>query len=310
MIKENQRETLYSVHPPGSKGKARPFLVFMVSLVILIVIRFLNFSFIWQMNKLEIEKNPMVETKNYFFLGLSSYERARQRLLKYSDTRSRPLAVVSYYSLLNPMVFWVSNSGSNTFVELGRLAVLVEPGLTSLTLLPQDVIEVKRGDILQRTFFGSALLSSLMDTSGGNHSKTSTTRQKSVKPLSYVYNELGPSHFLKIPYMVYFYLPVLLIFWLSLIYGKGIYVGFLYYFWIFLFFDIRSIFVEIPFFWLFDLLGIEISSGVSMMMGIGIIMIFLTLAVLGLAHWRNVKKTFWSLTSIFVLILLPLFLRF
>lgn len=310
MIGVGRRERLYSGPPSGSRRKTKPFLAFMISLVILIIIRFLNFSFIWQMNKLELEKNPMVETKNYFFIGLSSSEKARQRLLKYSDTRARPLAVVSYYSLLNPMVFWVSNSGSNTFLELGRLAVLVEPGLTSLTILPQDVIEVKRGNILQKTFFGSALLSSLMDTSGGNRLKTSTSRQKSVKPISYVNNELGPSHFLKIPYMVYFYLPVLLIIWLSFIYGKGIYVGFLYYFWIFLFFDIKSILVEIPFFWLFDLLGIEISSGMSMMVGIGIIMIFLTLAVLGLAHWRNVKKTFWSLTSIFVLILLPLFLRF
>jgi hypothetical protein len=282
----------------------------MVSLLILIVIRFLNFSFIWQMTKLEIQNNPMVDTKNYFFLGLSTQEKARQRLLKYSDTHAKSLAVVSYYTFFDPAVYLVSNSGPGVFVELGRLAVLVEPGITSLRLLPQDVIEMKRGIVLRKTFFGTALLSFLMDTSGSNHLMTSTARRKQTKPISYVYNELGLSRFLKIPYIVYFYLPVLLIIWISLILGKGFYLGFLYYFWIFLLFDIRSILVETPFFWLFDLLGIKISNGVSMMLGIGITMIFLTLAVLGLAHWRNVKKTFWSLTTIFVLILLPIFLRF
>jgi hypothetical protein len=310
MIKENQRTTLYQPSVSETSDRKRTFPVLMVSLLILIVIRFLNFSFTWQMTKLELQKNPMVENQNYFFIGLSSVEKARQRLLKYSDTGTRSLAVVSYFSLLHPLVYLVSNSASDTFVELGRLAVLVKPGITCLKIFPQDVVEMKRENTVQKTFFGSALMSFLLDTTGNDRSMVSTTRQKSTQHMSYVYNRLVSSHFLKIPYLVYFYLPILLILWFSLIYGKGLYLGFLYYFWIFLFFDIRSILVEIPFFWFFNLLGIEISSGASMITGIGITMIFSTLAVLGLAHWRHVKKTFWSRTAVVVLVLLPMFLRF
>lgn len=307
---ENQAGTLYSPSPIRSSKKKKSFLVLMVSLLILIVIRFLNFSFIWQMTKLELKSNPLVEPKNYFFIGLSSYEQARQRLLEYSDTRTRSLAVVSYYTFLNPAVFLISNSGPNTFVELGRLAVLVESGLTWVKLLPQDVIEIQRGDTLQIKFFGKAILSFLLDSSGTAHSLDSKTQVMSGKSISYVDNLLESTRFLKIRFMVYFYLPLFLILWLAILYGKGFYLGFLYYFGLFLFFDFKKTLFVIPFFWLFEVLGIEISGWFSLLMGIGITLIFLILTAVGVLHWKNFKKSFWSLLWLLVFILLPVCLRF
>lgn len=307
---ENQAGTLYSQSPIRSSKKKKSFLVLMVSLLILIVIRFLNFSFIWQMTKLELKSNPLVESKNYFFMGLSSYEQARQRLLKYSDTRARSLAVVSYYTFLNPTVFLISNSGPNTFVELGRLAVLVESGLTWVKLLPQDMIKIQRGDTLQVKFFGTALLSFLLDSSGTEHSLDSKVQVMSGKSISYVDNLLESTRFLKTPFMVYFYLPLFLILWLSILYGKGFYLGFLYYFGLFLFFDFKKTLFVIPFFWLFELLGIEISGWFSILMGIGITLIFLILTAVGVIHWKNFKKSFWSKLWLLVFIFLPVCLRF
>lgn len=307
---ENQAGTLYSPSPIRSSKKKKSFLVLMVSLLILIVIRFLNFSFIWQMTKLELKSNPLVEPKNYFFMGLSSYEQARQRLLKYSDTRTRSLAVVSYYTFLNPAVFLISNSGPNTFVELGRLAVLVESGLTWVKLLPQDVIEIQRGDTLQIKFFGTAILSFFLDSSGTAHSLDSKAQVMSGKSISYVDNLLESTRFLKIRFMVYFYLPLFLILWLAILYGKGFYLGFLYYFGLFLFFDFKKTLFVIPFFWLFEVLGIEISGWFSLLMGIGITLIFLILTAVGVLHWKNFKKSFWSLLWLLVFILLPVCLRF
>ncbi|MCK4835100.1 MAG: hypothetical protein KAT17_00595 [Candidatus Aminicenantes bacterium] len=303
--------TLYDELKARKKNRIKkPFVLFMAVLGIMIIVRFLNLSLLWQMTKMELNNRSLAVTQNYFFLGLSTYAQAKNRLLNYSDTRTKKIAVVSYYTLLQPAVFLISNDGNPTFIDLGRVAVYIESGLTKITLHSDDIIERQWRNTIQTKFMGYSLFSFLYEWLISSKFMDSKGKFKLGKQISYVVKPIEKTKYLKITYILYFYLPLLLIFWFSSIYGRGFYCAFFYYLGIFLLFNFKRVLITVPFFWLFNLIKIEISDFISLLFAMALLVIFLILAGIGVKNWKGLKRDSWGKPLIFMFILLPVFLRF
>lgn len=296
--------------PIKGRGIKDFFLLSLLILLILLAIRFANLYLIWHLTRLELQNNPMVEIKNYIFLGLSTRNTAQSRLTEFARRQTSGVAVVAYYTLLTPSNFLISNPGSPLFVDIGRISVLVKPGITWIQISPEEIIELEWKQSRQSVFFGFSIFSSLFDGYKFFSPGTEEKKENAASRISYVENQLEISKYLKISTMIYFFLPILLIFWLSSIFGKGFNTAFLFYFGLFLLFDFKGVFVTIPFSWLFRLVNGELSNGFSVVIAFCILILFLILSLVGIANLRQLEGKKWEKSLVFVFIVMPLFIRF
>lgn len=310
-VRNRKVDSLYGqADLPKGRGIKNFILVSILILLILLAIRFVNLSLVWHLTRLELRNNPMTEIKNYVFLGLSTREAARDRLIQFSGTHGSEVAVVSYYTFLNPLNFLISNPGSPLFIDIGRMAVLVNPGITWIQIFPEDVIEMEWNRLHQSAFFGSSIISLLFDGFKSLSRKSGPVKSNFEPGISYVENLLETTKYLKISAMIYFVLPALLIFSLSSVYGKGFFTSFFYYVGLFFLFDFKRVFVTVPFFWLFRLINGDISSGISVVIAFCFLVVFLILGLIGISNLKNTAEHRWAGRLIFIFVALPLFIRF
>jgi hypothetical protein len=296
--------------PKKSWGITNFFLFSLLVILILLAIRFANVSLIWQLNRLELRHNPMVDIQNFTFLGLSTRETATTRLKKISDTHSGGVAIVSYYTFSDPAGFLINNPGPPLFIDIGRMAVFIKPGVTWIQISLEDMIEMEWNQSRQMAFMGFSIFSFLVDGSPGLSGGSGRRRRNFGSRISYVENPVEKTKYLKISGMIYFFLPMLFIFWLSSGYGKGFYTAFLYYVVFFFLFDFRKAFVTVPFYWVFDIASWEISDALALGIALFILIIFLIFALVGISNSRSMEDKSWGKRLVFIFILLPLFIRF
>lgn len=316
------RGAMYDASKYAMKSSLLKFLLItFVLLALLAAVRMLNLTLLWNTTKLELINNPLTQVDNFKFLGLSGYGHAQEKLTN-SLTLHKKLTIVSYFDLLHQSVFLIHCNETNSFVNLGVASIYLQPGTTTVSFYPMEIIETKRdGEASRAIYFGDSLFPSLYDkaanyisgTGGGENPSDSGKQMK--RRISFILNEMEGSSYLKISYYVYFYLPLLVILTLAGRYGRTFYISFIYYLELFLLFDFKRILFTIPFSWLINLLGVKISQTAAAIAAAVVLIPFVIGIFAGILHNRKEYPTQqvltpWSKSFIIFFILLPLFLRF
>lgn len=294
-----------SIYDEKQFKKAGPrvnlFYLFGILILLLVVFRFINLTMWWFMTHLElIDKRPDKQVK-YTSLHLSGHERAKEKCLELSQSYpAASVAVVSYFNLLHPGVFLVHNKAKHSTVDLGRMVIPLGPGLFTFRMHLTDIIEKQRDKTVQRTRFASSILLSFFikkDPAAG-------------KDISFILKSIEKTGYLDIPYLIYFYLPLVLILIFSSFYSRAVFTSFFYYPGLFLLFDFKAVLFSVPFSWLTRLFNIKDITPVEGIGAVVVTVLFTLLGIYGLLNWKNRRDILKEKLMVFFFILLPLFLRF
>ena len=307
-------KTLYDESQPRVKVSVlRIIITIMMVLLLLFAVRFLDHMLWWNVSKLELKSSKTAGIEDFTFLGLSTYKKAQKKLAVISQTTIKDKSIVSYFDIIHPNVFIVNNRSSRRFVNLGLMNFYAEPGKTALLFHPSEIIEIRREKVPVKAFyFGISLFPQLFKTLAKQISD-----EKSERKISFILNPIENSKYLKIPYMVYFFLPLLVIIMLGAGYRK-FFISFFYYVGLFLLFDFKKIFFIAPFSWLTNLVGIDLSHTAAAIISAIILTLFLAGGVWGILSKRKKESldytgcylTVWGKGGIVFFLLLPLALRF
>ena len=191
------------------------------------------------------------------------------------------------------------------FIDLGPIVMSVPAGFSQVSFLPGSIIFVNHENKTALKYFGAFPCGWLWH--GFLSKKLIGSGPASEKPLavSFVVKELEKSRYLKIPYLIYFYLPLFMIVFLAIRYDAVLLMAFFYYVEMFFLFDFRKMFVTIPFDWIFKLTNWEISAGLVEVLAVVMASIFLIGAVFGLWHWKKDSISGLEKKIILIFILLP-----
>jgi hypothetical protein len=284
---------------------------FLLLVAFLLAIHFCNLFLQWTVIRLELARGPIFKYPEYSFLGFSLFNRKEIAAIGYFRNSSRPVRVFGFFDFCHPAIFAVWNKNEMTFIDLGPIVMAVPAGFSRVAFFPAAVFFMEHENKIAIKYFGASLGGSLWH--GFLANKFSASRPASLKPaaVSFVVKELEKSRYLKIPYLLYFYLPLLMIVFLVIHYGLILLVALFYYVEIFFLFDYRKMFVTIPFDWLFKLFNWEISAGQVELAAAVMVIIFVFCAACGLWHWnKNSMSGDWEKRIILLFILLPFFLFF
>lgn len=314
LSEEKPGKTLYDksqYKPKISIVKILFVIIFVLGL--LFAVRFLNQMLWWNVTKWEIKSSQTGRIESFNFLGLANIEKAQKKLSYFSQTSIQEKTIVSYFDLVHPAVFIINNKGAKSFVNIGMMNVYPEPGITTLSFYPSEIIETKRENSPAKAlYFGHCLFPKLFETLAAHISGDGAG-----KGISFIFNPVEDSKYLKIPYMLYFFLPLLIIILLGAHYPKFI-ISFFYYAGLFLLFDFKRVFFSVPFSWLTNLLGLEVSHLVSAIISALMLTVFIAAGFAGIFYkrrrdpmdYRGYYLTYWGRGLVIFFILLPLVLRF
>jgi len=295
--------TVYQPGIPAVKGHR--WRSFFLVIGALLVVRTVNVGFLWYLQSREIKSQSFFVSDTYQFLGPSTGAAAREKLALHPPSPRHPTAVVSYFNLVHSAIFLIDHRGERTFLELGRLAVYIQPGLSWVYIHPEDIVEVHRQAAVQTKYFGQAPLAMVFEGLARLFANGDTPGTG----ISYVEKPLEDSRFLRWSYFCYFFLPLIFIVWFSSMVGPGFHVSFFFYVGLFFLFDFKRVLVTVPFFWLFDFFGGAPSPAVVLVFSMSLLLIFFTLFVRGLLRWKSMEPDTWARPMVLFFILLPLFLR-
>lgn len=317
MTKMNDKkpaETLYDEESYKPKSSFLKIILIGLSVaVLLITLRFLNHMLYWNMAKLELKNSKTARIEDFSFLGFSSYKKAQKKLLDFSTIKINEKVIVSYYDLVHPAVFIINNRGTKKFVNIGIMNVYPESGITTLFFHPTEIIESRRENApAKASYYGTSLFPQLYKALAKQKSGAEKGRG-----ISFILNPLEDAKYLKIPYMIYFYLPLLVILIMGANFRRFL-ISFFYYLGMFLLFDFKKVFFTGPFSWLTNLIGINISHTVTAIISALILTIFLIIGFLGIFYNRKREAgeaagyylTTWGKGLIVLFLLLPFVLRF
>ncbi|MCP5047717.1 MAG: hypothetical protein GY940_11135, partial [bacterium] len=274
--------------------------------LLLILLRFLNLSLWWFTGKLELTHNPSIKEVNYTFLNFSNHTAAQKKLQSLTENPgAQPIIAVVYFNFLHPAVFLVQNNNSRLSpIDLGRLIVPVEPGLSTLTISLSDTVEKKsgtgNGQVTNSGYFSSSLLTKLTGRDG----------QSAKKEISFIMKSPETSSYLKIPFFIYFFLPLAAILVLSSFYSRAALTAFFYFPLLFFLFDFRELFFRVPFHWIVYGLKSDFFNSLEVVVAVVVLLILLSLGFVGLLNWNKKRDRFWETFIVLFFILLPFFLRF
>lgn len=314
MDEKEPAETLYdeSQYKP-QVSIVRIILVILFVLVLLFAARFLNHMLWWNITKWELKNSKTARIEDFIFNGFSKYEKAHKKLLDFSKTHIKDKAVVSYFDLVHPTVFIINNRGTKSFVNIGLMNIYPGPGITILFFHPTEIIETRRENAaVKASYYGTSLFPVFFNTLAKKISKGEEGRG-----ISFILNPIEDAKYLKIPYMIYFFLPLLVIFVLGANFRR-FYISFFYYLGLFLLFDFKKVFFIAPFSWLTNLLGLDVSHTAAAIISALILTVFLVGGFWGIFYKSKREPreaagfylTLWGRGLIIFFLLLPLVLRF
>jgi hypothetical protein len=319
---QERKPTMYDASQYKEKAPlGKILLVIGFVVVLLLVIRFLNLILWWNVTRLELTHDPLTEARvgDYSFLGFSGSEAAREKLANLVTLHKvREITVISYFDFLHPAVFLIQSRSSKPYVNLGRMSVYPDKGFTALFFHPTEILETRRQEAGRyAVYFGNSLFPKLYETLAGYIS--SKGRGEGAKDkgagISFMVKSIEETRYLTIPYYIYFYLSLLAIFILGAHYGSAFYISFFYYLGLFLLFDFKKVLLIVPFQWLINLLGVNISQPLAVIITAGIVTLFAAGGFIGILNSCRREQvgfnlTIWGKGLIFFFLLLPLSLRF
>lgn len=278
--------------------------------LLLIVIRFGNIILCYHINKLQLKRDPATRIENYKFFGLSNYKKVKKEFLILTGLQPKKTFIACYYDMSHPLVFLINKNDNVLFNDLGPLFINLKPGLTEITFYRFDFLKMKQNETIKIKYFGHSILKSTFKNISKILIKDLNKDKKISQKISYVAKRLERSKYLRIPYFLYFYIPLVLILLLSSQFSHASFVGFFYYIEAFILFDVKAFFAIGPFFWITKLINIKISSTSAWIVSITLIAAFSVLVIKGLLNLKNVEYNSWEKFFILFFILLPISLRF
>jgi len=273
-------------------------IIFVVFL--LVVFRFINVAMWWYVNHLELNQKPQGTQFKYTTLYFSSYEKAMKKLAEFSQEYPKAdVTVVSVFNLLNPGFFLVHNTVPFSAVDLGRMVVPLKIGHYTIKWHQSGFTEKKWYKQTQKGFANNSLLGKVL---------FKDLRENG--DMSFILKPLENSSYLKIPYLVYFFLPLVLLLIFASMYSQAVFAGFFYYAGLFFLFDFKSLFFSVPLGWMVRIFGIKDITSFENIAAIVVFVLFTLLGVVGIVNWKERREMFKENLIVIVFIILPLFLRF
>lgn len=309
-VKENvpPAASLYERRKPRRTRSAIFFILLLVAF--LLAMHFFNLFLQWTVIRLELAHGPVFRSPEYSFLGFSLFNQKELAAVRYFKNSSKPTRVFGFFDFFHPVIFHIWNKNGMAFIDLGPIVVAVPTGFSRIVFFPSSVFFVDHEKKVTVKCFATSPAGLLWQ--GFLAKKYSTSKPAARKPLavSFVIKELEKSRYLKIPYLVYFYLPLLMIILLAIRYGSVLLMAFFYYAEILFLFDYRKMFVTVPFDWIFKLFNWKISAGQVEVTAALMVVIFVLCAAFGLWHWKKSDISGREKGIILFFILLPFFLFF
>lgn len=296
--------------------KTNNFLLVTGIVVLLALVRLLNPLLWWFTTKQELSSNSVVKNVAYTFIDFSSQEDAEQKmtdtLLKTDadrhSTSTRGVAakiqVVAYFNFMHPAGFVVHNPNDAgvTPVDLGRVIVMADAG---------------------RSYYLFSLDGTVSKVQGNMQSGPSATARIERPPLlmmlapskkksgvSFTFKDPEKSFSLKLPYLLYFLLPLLLILLFASMYSRAMYTAFFYFPLLFLLFDFRLYFFRVPFYWLTSGMSDSLINTLESTVPPILAILMLAAGIYGMMQWKTRRDNFKEAMLVFLLLLLPIILRF
>lgn len=292
--------------PPGGAGR---MLCLLLVLAGLLVVHFLNVCLQWSIIRGELLQKPAFHNPEYAFLGFAALHKQEIEAARRQPNARPPGRIFAYFDLLHPAVFMAWNNGrTEDFFDLGPILVALPVGASRIGFLPGSILVMSRNEGVTARNFGGSLAGNVLAQFLNRTNKGAAKVRKSL-PGSYVGKSASGSPSQRIPYLVYFYLPLVLIAILLSFFGAGMATAFFYYTGMFFFFDFEKLFVTVPFAWLFRALNIELPDPWGLVLAAVVAFFFLLAGIYGLVRWdkREMPPSGKWLALFFVLLPLALF---
>jgi hypothetical protein len=285
----------------------RALLRFGLVLAILIAVRFLNLSLLWTVSRLELEKGSPTGSGEYVFLGVAG--RADTASLQLAARTIRPGAdtvVIGYHDLFHPARFLIRARQSVSFVDIGPAVLAVGPGVSAVTFCASEIIKIGVEGTTRAVYLGESPLAPLFHRMARRMANTS----RSATPVSFLLKPPEKSPYLRIPPLLYFDLPGVLILLLAAFFSPAMFTAFFYYLEFFVLFSGKKAMVSVPFFWLFPRLGVEPSDPWLWAIAVLLLALSALLAISGLRRWEKIERGSREKWFVLFFLLLPFALRF
>jgi len=300
--------SLYQEKKPRPARFPGAFIILL--LILLLLIHFLNLFLQWTVIKKELAAGPAFQTPEYTFIGFSPFNQkkiAAVQLLRNSAPSGR---IFAFFNCLHSAIFMIwNNKQKEDFIDLGPVVMAVPPGASRVTFFPGSVFLLRQGRKTAVKYFGDAIVGQAWH---GFLAKKIRERGGNAAPLtgSFVVKAPEASRYLKTPYLIYFFLPLLLIAATIIRFGPVMLAGCIYYVEMFFLFDYQNLFVNVPFGWIFKLVNFENSEAATRFFAAALAIVFLAATILGFWHWQKRQVSPWQKRIILFFILLPFFLFF
>lgn len=291
--------------PHKSKTRANVFLLIGLSILILGACRFGNLFIRSIFYKLEASSSRLTPYLDYSFEGLSSKESIIERIKGSPPVKptGKKVFVTVFFTPMYPAVFVIRNNFPRllTPVDLGNIIVMVKPGISTYTFtLPGMLIKEQDGNLSEMPLERN-LIREVFDN------KNENTKSNSI---SYAEKPPETQKYLHIPFLVYFFLPLVLLLLMKHFLSPAVLVGFFYYVGLFILFDFREVFCNIPFQWFIKNLDLKMTDSISAFAAGFIGVLFVLLGVAGILNWKKMENGFKEKLVIIVFVFLPVFLRY
>jgi hypothetical protein len=268
----------------------------------------LNVHLQWGLISGELAEKPAFHSPEYTFIGFAPFHReeivAARRLPNAAPTGR----IFAYYDLLHPAVFMVwNNGGAEDFFDLGPVLAALPAGASRISLFPGAVFSLHHGKRQMARNHGSSILGGFW---AGALNERDAKAGKGGLSGSFVVKPASGSSSQRLPYLVFFYLPLALIAILMATTGTGMATAFFYYAVAFFLFDFQKFFVTVPLAWLFAALKVEVPDPWGKALAVTMALFFLAAAVFGLLRWKSREMPLGAKWIVLFFVLLPLALFF
>jgi hypothetical protein len=308
-VKENSSPAV-SLYERRKLRRSRSVILFILLLVaFLLVIHFLNLFLQWTMIRLELARRPVFMSPEYTFLGFSLFNQKGIAAVRYFENSSQPTRIFGFFDFFHPAIFAIWNRNEMAFIDLGPIIIAVPTGFSRISFFPGSVFLLQQGKKTAIKYFGDAITGRAWHDFLAKKILNRNGNEMQI-PGSFVVKLLETSRYLKIPYLIYFFLPLLLICAAVIYFGPGMLSAFLYYVEMFFLFDYQNLFVKVPFGWIFKFANLEISEASTKFFAAALAIVFMVCAILGFWHWKKREPSVWQKQILLFFVLLPLFLYF
>lgn len=276
----------------------------------LITVHFLNLYLQWSVIRRELAEKPGFQSPEYTFLGFSLFNRREIEAARRLPNAAPTGRIFAYFDFFHPVVFMVwNNGGEGDFFDLGPVLAAFPAGASRVIFFAGSVFQLDHKKSTVARNFGGSILGGAW---AGYLNKKSDGRNRAGKSPSgsFIVKPAHGSLSIKIPYLIYFVLPLALIVVLIIHSGPAMAVSFFYFMGMFFCFDFQKLFVAVPLAWLFNTLGLELTDGWVKVLALALALLFLAASVYGLWRWKDRELAPSGKWLVMFFILLPPFLFF